>query len=77
MENRVKMENIVKTRKFKTNINCDSCVRNVMPYLNSVSSVTSWEVDTTDKEKILTVHGTFTDEEVEQAVKDAGFQVRA
>lgn len=70
------MENSVKTRKFKTNINCDSCVRNVMPYLNSVSSVTSWDVETTSKEKFLTVHGTFKDEEVKQAVKDAGFEVR-
>lgn len=66
----------VKTRKFKTDINCDSCVRNVMPYLNSVSSVTSWDVDTTNKEKVLTVHGTFTDKEVEQAVKDAGFNIK-
>ncbi len=70
------MENNIKTRKFKTDINCDSCVRNVMPYLNSVSSVTSWDVDTTSKEKVLTVHGTFKDEEIEQAVKDAGFHVR-
>ena len=70
------MESNVKTRKFKTDINCDSCVRNVMPYLNSVSSVTSWDVDTTDKEKILTVQGTFKDEEVEKAVKDAGFHIR-
>lgn len=66
----------MKTRKFKTDINCDSCVRNVMPYLNSVSSVTSWEVDTNSNEKVLTVHGTFTDEEIKKAVKDAGFQVR-
>ena len=70
------MENSLKTRKFKTDINCDSCVRNVMPYLNSVSSVTSWEVDTNSKEKVLTVHETFKDEEVEQAVKDAGFHIR-
>lgn len=70
------MENLQKTRKYKTDINCDSCVRNVMPYLNSVSSVTSWDVDTTSKEKILTVHGTFKEEEVEKAVKDAGFQVK-
>ncbi|MEX2336813.1 MAG: hypothetical protein WD555_06045 [Fulvivirga sp.] len=65
----------MKTRKFTTNINCDTCVRNVMPYLNGLSSVTSWGVETTDKEKILTVRGNFKDEEIEQAVKDAGFQV--
>lgn len=69
------MKNNMKTRKFKTDINCSSCVRNAMPYLNSVSSVTSWEVDTNSKEKILTVHGTFTDEEIKQAVKDAGFNI--
>lgn len=67
---------ITKTRKFKTNINCDSCVRIVMPYLNGLSSVTSWHVYTTGKEKILIVQDTFKDEEVEQAVKGAGFEVK-
>ncbi|WP_017733306.1 heavy-metal-associated domain-containing protein [Nafulsella turpanensis] len=66
----------MKTRKFKTDINCDSCVRNVMPYLNSVPDVESWEVDTNSKEKVLTVKGNFKDEEVEKAVADAGFHVK-
>lgn len=66
----------MKTKKYKTDINCDSCVRNVMPYLNSVSDIEWWEVDTNSREKVLTVKGTFNEEEVEKAVKEAGFQLK-
>ena len=64
----------MKIRKFKADINCDSCVRNVMPYLNSLRSVVWWQVDKTANEKILTDEGTFQDQEIEQIAKDAGFQ---
>lgn len=42
--------------KFKTNINCGGCVATVTPVLNNVVGANNWEVDTTDREKILTVH---------------------
>jgi copper chaperone len=42
--------------KFKTNINCGGCVATVTPVLNTVVGENNWEVDTTDREKILTVH---------------------
>jgi len=42
--------------KFKTNINCGGCVATVTPVLNNVVGENNWEVDTTDREKILTIH---------------------
>lgn len=65
---------IMKTRIYKADPHCDSCVRYAMPYLNSSRSVESWHVETTVKEKILTVHGNFVEQEVDHAMKDAGFE---
>ncbi|TVR37328.1 MAG: copper chaperone [Cryomorphaceae bacterium] len=62
------------TFKFKTNINCGSCIRSVTPFLNELDEVDSWRVDTDNPEKILSVE---MDEEnpslVQKAVSDAGF----
>ena len=43
--------------KFKTNINCSACVLKVKPFLDTVENIASWEVDTANPEKILTVKG--------------------
>ncbi len=62
--------------KYKTNLNCGSCVAAVKPYLDSDSSIESWSVDTDDPNKILTVQGTnFSDTEIQRHVADAGFKV--
>ena len=45
----------METLKFKTNIKCGSCIAAVTPYLNQVSEIKSWEVDTANPDKILTV----------------------
>ncbi len=62
--------------KFKTSINCGGCIAKVTPYLNSVKGITKWEVDTTDKNKVLSV---ISDEVVESdivnAVQQAGFKI--
>lgn len=47
------MEN--KEFQFKTNINCGGCVASVKPHLNNAEGVCEWNVDTTNKDKILTV----------------------
>ncbi|MCB0506976.1 MAG: heavy-metal-associated domain-containing protein [Bacteroidetes bacterium] len=44
-----------KQYQFKTNINCGGCVSTVTPYLNNEQGIISWQVDTTNKDKILTV----------------------
>ena len=65
-----------KTLKFKTNINCSGCVAKVTPFLNDADGICHWDVDTTNKDKILSVHTEgITEEEVIKKVQDAGFKI--
>lgn len=67
----------MRTEKYKTNINCDNCVAKVREYINNVHGVSKWEVDTTSKEKVLTVNGEdFKEDELKRAVRDAGFEIK-
>lgn len=62
--------------QFKTNINCSSCVATVSPFLNGAESISHWEVDTANREKILTVTaGEGSEKEVIAAVQKAGFKI--
>jgi copper chaperone len=66
----------MKTLKFKTNINCSACVAKATPFLDSVENVQSWEVDTANPEKILTVKGNgIKAEQVVENVKKAGYKI--
>lgn len=66
----------MKKAVFKTNINCGSCVAKVTPFLDQAESVEGWDVDTTNKEKLLSVTGAQIDRsEVEKLVKEAGYQI--
>lgn len=65
-------------KTFKTTINCGSCVRSVTNFLNDVPGIESWEVDTDNPDKILTVQGANVQaEDVIEAVEDAGFDIEA
>ena len=65
-----------KTLKFKTNINCGGCVAKVTPFLNEAEGICHWEVDTENKDKILSVHTEeISEEEVIKKVKEAGFKI--
>jgi len=59
--------------KFKTNINCGNCVRAVSGMLNQEKRIHSWSVDTENPDKILTVQGELSPEEVVQTVFQTGF----
>jgi len=62
--------------KFKTNINCNNCIRTVSGFLNDVKEIERWEVDIANPEKILTVEGEeITAELVIEAVEEAGFDI--
>jgi len=66
----------MKDLKFKTNINCQNCVRAVTGFLNDVDGLESWEVNTADPNKVLSAKG----EKIEvaaiiEAVEDAGFDI--
>ncbi|WP_038335850.1 hypothetical protein [Empedobacter falsenii] len=62
--------------KFKTNINCDSCIKSVKPFLDGAVGKDNWKVDTSDERKVLTVTTTEDEEEVVEAVTDAGFKIQ-
>lgn len=63
------------TQAFKTNINCNNCVRAVTNFLNEVPGIEKWEVDTEHTDKILTVQGSASKEAIVEAVDDAGFDI--
>ena len=68
------MEN--KNLQFKTNINCGGCVATVKPHLDNADGVCHWEVDTTNKDKVLTVKSEgSTEQEIIDTVKKAGFTI--
>jgi len=60
--------------QFKTNLNCESCVAAVKPFLDDVPNIRNWGVDTTTSDKLLTVAGdNITRDSVTAAVAKAGF----
>lgn len=66
----------MKTVKFKTNINCGSCIKSITPVLNELDNVDLWSVDTESTDKVLTVElDNDSAETVIGAVKNAGFEI--
>jgi copper chaperone len=66
----------MKTLKFKTNINCSACVAKVKPYLDTLDNIASWEVDTANPEKVLTVKGDdIKAGSVVEQVRQAGYKI--
>ncbi|MFY0592532.1 heavy-metal-associated domain-containing protein [Roseivirga sp.] len=67
----------MKKATFKTNINCGGCIATVTPFLDKVSTLKSWSVDTNSKSKLLTVEGNEIEkDEVIKAVQSAGFEIK-
>ena len=68
------MEN--KEFQFKTNINCGGCIASVKPHLDKAEGICHWEVDTANKDKVLTVKSEgITEQEVISTVQKAGFTI--
>ena len=68
------MENI--EFQFKTNINCGGCVASVKPNLDKAEGIGHWEVDTTNKDKVLTVKSDgITEQAIIETVQKAGFKI--
>ncbi len=64
------------TLKFKTTINCGNCIRTVTPFLNELEGIKSWNVDTENPSKILTIETeSVTAEVVIETVEDLGFDI--
>ncbi len=67
------MENI--EIKFKTNINCGGCISKVKPILDSTEGIIEWNVDTTVKDKVLTVKASgITDSQLIDTINRAGYR---
>jgi len=67
----------MQTLRFKTTINCANCVHAVSPTLNEEKAIESWQVDTTNPDKILTVNTDLTPAQVVALVEEAGFEAQA
>lgn len=68
----------MKKFEFKTNINCGGCVAKVTPVLDATEGISEWTVDTTKKEKVLTVTtDSLSEGEVIATVEKAGFKAQA
>ncbi|WP_333600925.1 heavy-metal-associated domain-containing protein [Flavobacterium sp.] len=68
----------MKTKQFKTNINCLGCITKATPILNEVVGENQWEVNIRDKQKILTVPAENIDTAaLLEQVQKAGFQIEA
>lgn len=62
--------------KFKTSINCAACISRISPFLNVVTGINNWNVDTSHKDKILTVHSSaITEHEIVEIVQQAGYKI--
>ncbi len=65
------------TFQFKTNINCGGCIAKVTPFLDAEAKISSWEVDTENPDKILTVASDeLSKGEIIEIVHAAGFEAR-
>jgi copper chaperone len=61
--------------QFKTNIMCGSCIAKLTPYLDADNEIKSWEVDTANPQKVLTVEAeNLSDENIREIVKKAGYK---
>ncbi|ADY52154.1 heavy-metal-associated domain-containing protein [Chryseobacterium indologenes] len=68
------MEN--KEFQFKTNINCGGCIASVKPHLDNAEGICHWEVDTANKDKVLTIKSEgITEDQVIETVQKAGFKI--
>ncbi|OOG75480.1 heavy-metal-associated domain-containing protein [Flavobacterium sp. A45] len=61
---------------FKTNINCAGCVAKVTPVLDTTNGIETWTVDTTNRDKILSVISNgISKSEIIDTVQKAGFKI--
>lgn len=65
-------------KSFKTNINCSGCISKVGPFLDAVVGSGKWNVDTMNRDKILTIESNAVNEnEIIKTVQEAGFKIES
>lgn len=66
---------MMKTLRFKTNINCSNCLAKVTPFLDRKEGIQSWRVDIDNPNKILTVETELLDAgDIVKTIKRTGFE---
>ncbi|MCU0451226.1 MAG: cation transporter [Bernardetiaceae bacterium] len=63
--------------KYKTNLKCAGCVAKIAPLLDAQPQVEKWETDLESPDKVLTVHGSLSPEQVKALLQQAGFKAEA
>lgn len=70
------MKNKKQKLQFTTNINCSGCIATLKPHLDNAQGICHWEVDISNKDKILIVQsGGITKEQVIATVQNAGYRI--
>ncbi len=66
----------MQTLKFKTNIKCGGCIAAVTPHLKTLPEIDSWQVDTANPDKILTIEteGSLDKNKVIDTLAKAGYK---
>lgn len=59
--------------KLKTNVKCDACVATISPNMNALRD-SQWKVDLSHPDRILTVEGKASTDEVKKALEQAGYK---
>ncbi|WP_027001894.1 heavy-metal-associated domain-containing protein [Hugenholtzia roseola] len=63
------------TYQFKTNIKCGGCIAQVKPIFDAQTAIDTWEVDTQNPDKILTITTSeLSPTQVQELVQKAGFR---
>lgn len=65
----------MKTYTFKTSIKCGGCIEKVTPFLNELTELKQWEVDTANPDKVLTVQTEGDIDSIVKKVEAAGFRI--
>ena len=61
-------------QRFKTNIKCGGCVQKVKPFLDSLKDIEEWNVDLNSPDRVLTVEGEISADNVIRAISGAGYR---
>jgi len=67
---------MMKKIRYRTNINCNACIKSVSPFLNELDNIDLWKVDIENPDKILEL--TLEDDNesvVVEAVQKAGYEI--
>ncbi|WP_131536583.1 heavy-metal-associated domain-containing protein [Pedobacter nototheniae] len=67
----------METLKFKTNIKCGGCIATVTPFMDKLTNIESWEVDTQNPDKVMTVkvEDGADAKSITNAVEEAGYLI--